>query len=225
MAKIDDKHAELLRSTNLAATTVIRPDGSPHTTPTWIDYDGEHVLVNTAYGRAKPRYLEQTHVASVLVVDDRDPYLWVTVSGPAELTQDGRRGAHQQAVAPLQGQGLRHGRAAREGARDRADHARAGHRVAASAADLRRRPARRAPERAGDARAGGARRARRRGSRRRACRGSRRSASCATTRVPQMAGAEEVVAAIGAHEDSRALRASCSTSAASSGCARRRSTG
>jgi PPOX class probable F420-dependent enzyme len=89
MAKIDDKHAQLLRSKNLAATTVVRPDGSPHTTPTWIDYDGEHVLVNTAYGRAKPRYLEQTHVASVLVVDESDPYLWVTVSGPAELTQDG----------------------------------------------------------------------------------------------------------------------------------------
>src|SRR4029078_3293232 len=68
VAKIDDKHAQLLRSKNLAATTVVRPDGSPHTTPTWIDYDGEHVLVNTAYGRAKPRYLEPNHVASVPAV-------------------------------------------------------------------------------------------------------------------------------------------------------------
>src|SRR5437763_13559398 len=89
MAKIDDKHAELLRSKNLAATTVVRPDGSPHTTPTWVDYDGEHVLVNTAYGRAKPRYVEQNPIASVLVVDSANPYLWVSVSGPAELTRDG----------------------------------------------------------------------------------------------------------------------------------------
>ena len=89
MAKIDDKHAQLFKGTNLAAVTTVRPDGSPQTTPTWVDYDGEHVLINTAYGRAKPRYLEQNPVASVLVVDESDPYLWASVSGPAELTRDG----------------------------------------------------------------------------------------------------------------------------------------
>ena len=89
MATIDDKHSQLLTSRNLAAVTVLRPDGSPHTTPTWIDYDGEDVLVNTAYGRAKTRYLERTPVASALVVDEDDPYLWVSVSGPAELTREG----------------------------------------------------------------------------------------------------------------------------------------
>jgi PPOX class probable F420-dependent enzyme len=90
-SEIDEKHAGLLRSKNLAAVTVVRPDGSPHTTPTWVDYDGQHVLVNTAYGRAKARYLEQNPVASVLVVDEQNPYLWVSVSGRAELTQDGAR--------------------------------------------------------------------------------------------------------------------------------------
>ena len=71
---------------------------------------------------------------------------------------------------------------------------------------LRRRAARRAPERAGDARAATSGPSSCGGSRPPGCRGSRRSASSRDERVPQMAGAEEVVAAVGERRR-RALRA------------------
>jgi|SRR3954449_8589471 PPOX class probable F420-dependent enzyme len=89
MATIDEKHARLLKATNLAAVTTLRRDGSPHVTPTWIDWDGEHVLFNTARGRAKVRHIEGNPRAAVLVVDEADPYSWVSVSGPAELVDEG----------------------------------------------------------------------------------------------------------------------------------------
>jgi PPOX class probable F420-dependent enzyme len=69
--------------------TTLRPDGSPHSTIVWVDLEDGKVSFNTARGRAKPRYLEQDPRASLLVVDPKDPFRWVSVSGPAELTEEG----------------------------------------------------------------------------------------------------------------------------------------
>jgi PPOX class probable F420-dependent enzyme len=85
----DDVHERLFKEPNLAAVTTIRPDGTPHTSPTWVDWDGEHVLVNTAYGRAKVRHVQANPQVSVMVVDRNDADTWVAVSGPAALVEDG----------------------------------------------------------------------------------------------------------------------------------------
>jgi PPOX class probable F420-dependent enzyme len=71
------------------AVTTLRPDGSPHTTVVWVDVDDEGVMVNTAAGRAKVRYLERDPRLSLIVIDSNDPYRWLAVSGRAELTTDG----------------------------------------------------------------------------------------------------------------------------------------
>ena len=57
-----------LPSTCYVATTM--PDGSPQLTQTWVDTDGQNVLVNTVQGFQKARNLE------------RDPRIAVTVSSP-----------------------------------------------------------------------------------------------------------------------------------------------
>jgi PPOX class probable F420-dependent enzyme len=89
MAKLSEKQIELLRKPNLAIVATVRPDGTPQLTPTWVDTDGEQVLVNTAEGRWKTRYLRRDPRISVTVVDRDDPYDWVSVTGTAELTHDG----------------------------------------------------------------------------------------------------------------------------------------
>jgi PPOX class probable F420-dependent enzyme len=89
MPTIDDQHAQLMKDQNLAAVTTLRRDGSPHVTPTWIDWDGEHVLVNTARGRTKVRHVERNPQVAVLVIDRGNPYNWVAISGPAELVDEG----------------------------------------------------------------------------------------------------------------------------------------
>ena len=88
-ATLNERQAELLRGENLAIVATVRPDGSPQLTPTWVDYDGEHVLINTAEGRAKPRNLRRNSHVSVCVVDCDDPYNWVSITGTAELTREG----------------------------------------------------------------------------------------------------------------------------------------
>ena len=53
MTRLTDKQAELFLGKNFGAVATIRPDGTPHVTPVWVDYDGEHIVFNTATGRAK----------------------------------------------------------------------------------------------------------------------------------------------------------------------------
>ena len=88
-ATLNERQAELLWIDNVAIVATIRADGTPQLTPTWIDYDGEHVLVNTAEGRFKPRNLRRNPRVSVCVVDRDDPYNWVAITGTAELTHEG----------------------------------------------------------------------------------------------------------------------------------------
>src|SRR3954468_5967448 len=55
MTTLTEKQADLFRGKNWATVVTLRTDGSPHATPVWIDTDGEHVLFNTAVGRAQER--------------------------------------------------------------------------------------------------------------------------------------------------------------------------
>jgi PPOX class probable F420-dependent enzyme len=73
----------------VGVVTDLRPDGSPHSTVVWVDVDDEGVSFNTAWPRAKPRYLEANPWVALLVVDPGDEYRWVSITGHAILTEDG----------------------------------------------------------------------------------------------------------------------------------------
>ena len=40
-----EKYLDLFQKKALGAFTTLMPDGSPQTTPVWVDYDGEHILL------------------------------------------------------------------------------------------------------------------------------------------------------------------------------------
>jgi PPOX class probable F420-dependent enzyme len=90
MAKLKEEQKRFLAENPFVGTvTTLRPDGSPHSTIVWVDVEDGKVSFNTATGRAKPRYLEHDPRASLLVLDPNDPYRWVAVSGPVEITEEG----------------------------------------------------------------------------------------------------------------------------------------
>ncbi len=78
-----------LESPFVGVVTDLRPDGSPHSTPVWVDVDEGGVSFNAAYGRAKPTYIAGDARVSLTVVDPQDPYRWLSVSGTAALVDDG----------------------------------------------------------------------------------------------------------------------------------------
>jgi PPOX class probable F420-dependent enzyme len=90
MAKLEEKPRKFLdENPYVGVATTLREDGSPHSTIVWVDVEGDKVSFNTALGRAKPRHLEHDPRASVLMVDPKNSYKWVAVSGQAELTEEG----------------------------------------------------------------------------------------------------------------------------------------
>ncbi|HVD24981.1 MAG TPA: PPOX class F420-dependent oxidoreductase [Gaiellaceae bacterium] len=89
MVRLTDEQGQFLKTKNLATIATIRPDGSAQLTPVWIDWDGENVVFNTAEGRFKPRYIRQNRMVSVEVLDREDPYRWISITGPAEISEDG----------------------------------------------------------------------------------------------------------------------------------------
>jgi len=81
---------ELLEAPNFAHLATLMPDGSPQVTAVWVDYDGKHVLVNTAEGRQKPRNIRRDRRVALSVISQENPYSWATVRGRVvELTHDG----------------------------------------------------------------------------------------------------------------------------------------
>jgi PPOX class probable F420-dependent enzyme len=90
MAKLSEKQAELFRGRNWGTVTTLRADGSPHSTPVWIDTDGENVLFNTAIGRAKERHLRRDPRVSVVVLPAENQQSgYVSVTGIADVSEEG----------------------------------------------------------------------------------------------------------------------------------------
>jgi len=82
--RLIESDVELLTSVNFAHLAVIRPDGTPHVSVTWIDAADGFVLVNTAVGRVKDRYVRRDPRVSVTLHDELDPYRWIRIDGAVE---------------------------------------------------------------------------------------------------------------------------------------------
>jgi Pyridoxamine 5'-phosphate oxidase len=53
---------DLFEKPALANLATVMPDGTPHVTPVWVDYDGTHILINTVRGRRKESKLIPIHL-------------------------------------------------------------------------------------------------------------------------------------------------------------------
>jgi PPOX class probable F420-dependent enzyme len=89
---IPASHADLLQLTKpaFAQLATVNADGTPQVTPVWVDYDGTHLLVNTARGRVKTRNLERNPLVALAISDPENPYRYVGVQGRVvEMTEKG----------------------------------------------------------------------------------------------------------------------------------------
>lgn len=87
---IPNKYQDLFDKKVFAGLVTLMPDGSPQVTPVWIDFDGKHVLVNTAAGRQKDKNLQRDGRVALMLVDPDNPYRYLEVRGSvAERTLNG----------------------------------------------------------------------------------------------------------------------------------------
>ena len=87
---IPEKYRDLFSRRAFAALTTLMPDGSPQTTPVWVDTDGEYVIFNSAKGRQKDRNVRRDPRVALAIVDPDNPYRYLEVRGKvAEITEQG----------------------------------------------------------------------------------------------------------------------------------------
>ena len=92
MAKqaIPGRFLDLFQKRAFAHLATLMADGSPHVTPVWVDYDGTHLIVNSARGRQKDRNMRRDARVAVEVQDPDNPYRYLAVRGRVvKITEEG----------------------------------------------------------------------------------------------------------------------------------------
>ena len=85
-----ENYLDLFQKKAFGAFSTLMPDGSPQTTPVWIDYQDGEIWINSAVGRQKDKNVRRDSRVALAVMDPDNPYRYVEVRGRArEITQDG----------------------------------------------------------------------------------------------------------------------------------------
>jgi PPOX class probable F420-dependent enzyme len=89
-AQIPDKYQDLFNKKAFANLATVNSDGSPQVTPVWVDYDGTHVLINSARGRRKDKNMESNPSVALSIMDPDNPYRYLEIRGKVDqITEEG----------------------------------------------------------------------------------------------------------------------------------------
>ena len=80
-ATIEGRSEELLQGKNFCHVATLRPDGSVHGVPVWVDVQDGASVLNTAEGRAWPRNLERDPRVTLTVQNMENPYEYLAIRG------------------------------------------------------------------------------------------------------------------------------------------------
>jgi PPOX class probable F420-dependent enzyme len=87
---IPEKYRDLFQKRAFASLGTLMPDGRPQVTPVWVDFDGEHVIFNSAKGRQKDRNVRRDPRVSLSLMDPENPYRYLEIRGSVvEITEEG----------------------------------------------------------------------------------------------------------------------------------------
>src|SRR5690242_17424135 len=97
--KLPNGFLDLLRKPSPCFLTTLMPDGSPQTTETWVDTDGEYVIINSVQGYLKVKNVERDPRVAAAVCDASDPSRYYAIRGRVvKITTEGAA-EHVEALA------------------------------------------------------------------------------------------------------------------------------
>lgn len=98
-AQLEPPVRALFEKPNFVQVGTIRKDGTPHIVPTWVDVDGEDLVLNSDQRRAWPTNLRRDPRVTLSILNSENPYEFATVRGRMTgATRDGA-GAHIDKLA------------------------------------------------------------------------------------------------------------------------------
>ena len=87
---IPEKFLDLFQKKAFASLVTLMPGGNPQVTPVWCDYDGTHVLVNSARERQKTRNIARDPRVALSILDPDNAYRYMEIRGKVvEVTEEG----------------------------------------------------------------------------------------------------------------------------------------
>ena len=96
-AAVPETHKDLFQKPAFGSFTTLMPDGSPQTTPVWVDFIDGKIVVNTALGRQKDKNVRRDPRVAVTLIDPENPYRYMEVRGKVdEISTEGACDAHRQ---------------------------------------------------------------------------------------------------------------------------------
>jgi PPOX class probable F420-dependent enzyme len=89
----------LLRRPSICFLATTMANGSPQLTETWVDTDGEHVLINTAQGFQKLRNIARNPRVAVAIAAPDNPSRYVQIRGRVIATTTEGAAEHIEQLA------------------------------------------------------------------------------------------------------------------------------
>jgi PPOX class probable F420-dependent enzyme len=80
--------AEFLARPNPAVVATLRPDGSPHSVPTWYDWEAGRALLNMSESRLRLRFMRRDPRVALTVLDQDSWYSHVSLIGRIVSIED-----------------------------------------------------------------------------------------------------------------------------------------
>src|SRR5690348_15128586 len=78
---LSDDVIALLHKPSICFLVTLMSDGSPQVTETWVDTDGEYVVINTVQGYLKLKNIERDPRVAVAIADPDNLFRYVQVRG------------------------------------------------------------------------------------------------------------------------------------------------
>ena len=96
---IPTEYKDLFDKKAFGDVATIGPDGEPHNSPVWIDFDGQYVKFSQTTNRQKYRNLKRDPRIALSIVDPDDPYRYVEIRGVAERIERDENNAFINSMA------------------------------------------------------------------------------------------------------------------------------
>ena len=87
---LDEDVVRLAKGPNLATVVTLMPSGQPQAQLTWVDTDGDYVLVNTEPNRQKAKNLSRDPRITVLIHSAESAWDWAEIRGTVAEIVDGQ---------------------------------------------------------------------------------------------------------------------------------------
>jgi len=88
--RIPQQYSDLFQKRAFAHLATLMPDGQPQVTPVWLDFDGNHIRINSARGRVKDRNMRRDPRVTLTLQDPDNPYRYLEVRGRViDIAEDG----------------------------------------------------------------------------------------------------------------------------------------